>query len=279
MLSRWFLAAAILAAPALAAQDPAALTYAQRRALLAADEGCNLLEQGPRAALSAMTSQSRAVLVRAGWTPDRLATLDRDAVRAGRSHACNAPVLADAAASARAGYEGWRRLSTMTFPGQAASWTSRRTPDPDGWIVWQDAPGAPGVRLGVRETETGAELVFSVPDPVRASGARLRVRDPARAPQPGFDAPGRAKARLSDRLPMPTESTAIFASSRRIEAGSSRTPARTVFAFDNSAFERLVALDTREAIGVELPTPEGGVRTYLIEVGDLAAARAFAALR
>ena len=91
MIFRWFLAAAILAAPALAAQDPAAITYAQRRALLAADESCGLLEQGPRAALSAMTAQSRAVLVRAGWTPDRLSALGREAVRAGRSHACTAP--------------------------------------------------------------------------------------------------------------------------------------------------------------------------------------------
>lgn len=279
MLFRWLFVASILAAPALAAQDPAALTYAQRRALLAADESCGLLEQGPRAALSAMTSQSRAVLVRAGWTPDRLAALDRDAVRAGRGHACTAPVLADAAASAKAGYEGWRRLSIMTFPGQAATWTSRRTPDPDGWIVWQDAPGAQGVRLGVRDSARGPEFVFAVPDTVRANGARLRVRDLTRAPQPGFDAPGRAKARLADRLPMPTESTAIFAAGRRSEPATKVAPARTLFTFDAAAFDRLVALDTREAIGVELPTPDGAVRTYVLEVGDIAAARAFAALR
>lgn len=269
----------ILAAPALAAQDPAVVTYAQRRALLAADASCNLLEQGPRAALTAMTAQARAVLVRSGWAPDRLAVLDRNAVAAGRGHACTAPALTDAAASARAGYEAWRRLSIMTFPGQTATWTSRRTPDPDGWLVWQDAPGAPGVRLGVRDSARGPEFVFAVPDTVRANGARLRVRDLARAPQPGFDAPGRAKARLADRLPMPTESTAIFAAARRAEPATKTAPARTVFAFDAAAFERLTTLDTREAIGVELPTPDGGMRTYVLEVGDIAAARAFAALR
>jgi hypothetical protein len=261
--------AAILAAPALAAQDPAAITYAQRRALLAADDGCALLDAAPRAALTAMTHQSRATLVRAGWTRDRLDVLERQAISAGRSHLCASDALRDAAASARAGYEGWRRLPSMTFPGTDAEWRARRTPDPTGWYVWQDVAGAPGYRFGVRGGQSGPELAISGPDASRAAIARLRLRDVTRAPQPGFDAPGRLNARLTDRLPMPTESRLVIASARR-DAG---------FAFAPAALDAIAGLDPREAVAIELAGADGVPRRYVIEVGDIAAARAFLALR
>lgn len=260
---------AILTAPALAAQDPAVIAYAQRRALLAADDGCALLDAAPRAALTAMTHQSRAALVRAGWTHDRLDALERQSITAGRSHLCTSDALREAAASARAGYEGWRRLASMTFPGTESEWRARRTPDPAGWYVWQDVPGAPGHRFGVRHGQTGPELAFAGPDASRAAIARLRFRDVARAPQPGFDAPGRANARLADRLPMPTESRLAIASARR-ESG---------FAFAAAALDALAGLDPREAVAIELAGADGAVRRYVIEVGDIAAARAFLALR
>jgi len=273
-----FLALAILAAPAYAAQDPTALSFAQRRALVAADAACGLLEPGPRAALAVMTAQSRSALVRSGWQAAEIADLEGRAIRAGQSHECGAPALVAAAASARAGYEGWRKLSVVTFPGEAARWTARRTPDPDGWLFWQEAPGGAGARLGLRESDGGPQFVFAVRDALRASGARIRMRDLRLAPQPGFDAPGRARARLADRAPMAIESTAVLAAERRIEPAQRDRPAQTAFAFDRAALDRLTALDAREAVRIELPLPDGTVRTYDIEVGDVAAARAFATM-
>ena len=270
-------AAAILAAPAFAAQDPTVVTYAQRRALLAADVGCGLLAPEPRAALTAMTAQARSTLVRAGWTRAQLADLESKAIAAGRRHACASPALTTAAASARAGYQGWRKLGAMAFPGSAAGWTSRRTPDPNGWLVFQDLPDGGGARFGIRQGVAGPELAFTAPDAARANGARIRLRDAARAPQPGFDAPGRAAARLTDRLPMAVESRAILAAERRAEVFGKTTA--TLFVFAPTSLQALTALDPREAIGLELPMADGAMRLYVVEVGDLAAAYAFAALR
>lgn len=272
-------ALAILTTPALAAQaSQNADLYAQRRALLAADDGCALLAEGPRLALAAMTAQSRAALVREGWRVPALAELERKAVAAGRARTCADPALRQAVASAKAGYDGWRRLSLMRFPGAETSWTARRTPDPDGWILWQDAPGKGG-RFGVRQVDQRIELTFAAPHAIAASGARLRLRDLTRAPQPGFDAPGRAKASLADRAPMPVESIAVLAGQKRLEPAASARPPQAAFTFDLAVLNRLEALDTREAVRIELPRADGSLDVVHIEVGDLAAARAFVALR
>ena len=67
------------------------------------------------------------------------------------------------------------------------------------------------------------------------------------------------------------------AAERRAEVFGETTA--TLFVFAPTSLQALTALDPREAIGLELPMADGAMRLYVVEVGDLAAAYAFAALR
>lgn len=245
--------------------------YVERRALLAADQSCALFTPPIRTALQATAAQARGALLRGGWTLTRLDELDAAAVGAVRGRPCNDPTTQQAAARARLGFQSWSRSHAMTFPGGARAWYARRTPDPvDHWMLKQ--PLSAGAVFGVREPNGVGELAVTMPLSDSAPGAaELVMRDVARAPRSQMDVPGRLARGLAAGAPAPATATAFRASARRIETGPDGVR-RVVFVFPGAALMALCALDPREAAEIRF---DGAAAPILIEIGDIAAARAF----
>ncbi len=88
---------------------------------------------------------------------------------------------------------------------------------------------------------------------------------------------GRLVQGLAAGAPAPGAAASFFASARRVETLENGQRV-AVLEFPDSAFQALLALDPREA--VELRIENGrAVQRMLVEVGDIAAARAFLTLR
>lgn len=253
------------------AAPSAQAAYAERRALLAADQSCNLFTPPMRTALQATAAQARGALLRGGWTLTRLDELDAAAVGAVRNRACSDPTTQQAAARARLGFQSWSRSHAMNFPGAARTWYARRTPDPvDHWMLKQPLPF--GAVFGVREPNGVGELALTAPLTSNApAGAELVLRDVARAPRSQMDVPGRTAHGLAAGAPAPATATAFRASARRIETGPDGAR-RIVFVFPGAALLALCALDPREAAEIRF---DGAAATILVEIGDIGAARAF----
>lgn len=244
---------------------PEAARYAERVALLAADARCGLLAPAVREGLAAGAAQARGDLLRAGWSA---LEADRLAGRAGvemEARPCAEPTLRDAARRAEAGFKGWSRTHHAHFPGRHAGWTVRRSPDPQGWVLWQELADWPGARFGIIEGPHGAALTFSALND--AAGARLVLRDPARGGAT-LDVPGRAPTlTLAAAAPSSAMARAFSASARG---------GRGAFAFPDAALAALAQLDPRETAVLELVGPDGRVsRRTFVEAGDLGAALAF----
>ena len=271
---------ALVAAPAASAlPNGAAQLFAERTALLAADSKCHVLGAPVRAALTATTTQARFAALRDGWSSDALAGVSQRASAAGRARACNDAAVLSAAKGASGGYLGWSRMPSMLFPGASAAWAARRAPDMDGWTLTQNL--ADGARFGLATGPTGAEmLVLSLPAKPGAapSTATLFLRDAARAPRPLLDVPGVTPLPgLAGGLAPRSVETARLAS-QRVAYQPEKAPPRTLFLFPVSVLNDIAALDPRETIEIEI-TGAAGTSRVLIEIGDLAAARAFLAAK
>lgn len=274
-----FLACALtaFAAPAHAQPMPdAQAAYAERRALLEADRRCDLFEAPTRAALQAAAGQARGALLRAGWTQTRLSELDGAAVSAARARRCGDARTESAAARARTAFENWSRIHSMNFQGGERAWLARRTPDPvDHWRLKQDIPAPPGAAFGVRESSAGLrQLTLVLPlagSEDAPAGAELVIRDRGRAPLSQMDLPGRVTRGLTAGAPAGGTARTFMAQARRIETATGGR--RAIFVFPGEALAEMSALDPREAAEIRL----GDGARLLIEIGDLAAARAFLA--
>ncbi|MBL8548399.1 MAG: hypothetical protein JNJ73_00335 [Hyphomonadaceae bacterium] len=257
---------------AVAADAPSArVAFAERRALLAADDSCRYFTPQVRVALEAGALQARNALIRAGWTRPRLVELETAAISAARARDCADPRTRAAADRARAGFSGWARTPSMTFTGGARSWIARRAPDEDGWRLMQVAGG--GARFGMRNDE----VVLSTPLPAGQappSSAQLVVRDVARARDSLFEIPGRRASGLQAGVASPAASRSFLPRARRIEADAHGSR-RLFLVFPNDVLAAMAPLDPREVADIRM---DNGAR-ILVEVGDLAAARAFLAAR
>jgi hypothetical protein len=270
------LTAALFAAGPAAAAGPE-VTFAERAALLGADRACDLFTPQLRAALQAAAAQARGALLRSGWSEARADRLGADARAEGAGRACTDPVLVRAAEQARHGFAGWTRLPTMRFAGGERSWTARRAQDIDKFYLRQDIPAPRAAAFGLREDGRRATVTLRVPLAANepAPGvARLYFRDRARAPRSAADLPGRTRTGLDALAASRATATVVFAQTRHVETGERGRAA--VFTFADAVLATLAALDPREAVEIELDGPGGLQRLYL-EVGDLAAARAFLA--
>ncbi len=269
------LAAVLLAGPAAAAGPEVA--FAERTALLGADRACGLFAPPMRAALEAAAWQARGVLLRSGWSEVRADTLGAGARAEGARRPCADPVLARAAEGARAGFSGWSRLMAMRFPGGERAWAARRTQDPERFYLRQDIPGPRAAAFGVREDGSRAAVTLRLPlaaGEAAPAAARLYYRDRARAPRSAADLPGRTRTGLPALAASRASASVVFAQGRRLETVEKMRFA--LFTFPDATLAALAALDPREAAEIEIDAVGGPVRLYL-EVGDLAAARAFLA--
>ena len=274
-----FLLAALgftLLASAAHATPGAQALYVERRGLLEIDARCVLLAPATRTALEAGAAQAAGALLRDGWTRARLNQLETATAGAAAARACADPRNAEGVAAAEAGYQSWARTLAMEFPGLERGWLARRYPNAAGWRLSQALERRRGV-FGVRERDGVQRLTLALPlaaNDAPPAAAQMMMRDPARAGAEALDLRGRTAFGVAAGAPAPASASRYFANARTL--GISNSGARyVVFEFPEAAFQRLLSLDPRESAEIRLD----GVRAerILIEVGDIAAARAFLA--
>jgi len=281
----------LVSGPAALAAAPAAQVFYERTVMSAAGARCRLFAPDLGAALDSARNQARSAALRSGVNQAVLAQTARRAEAKAGAVACGSPDLATAAGRVRDAFAGYARLSSMTFPGDAAVWRAvRRGPaDTPFWRLAQTATmngrpltfgltGGPGQGRGlVAMTDFGGAAPYA---------ARLVARDPARAPEPYLDAFGSrgGPLQLEDRVPPRTAARVFSAEARgaadpRLLPGGGKTG--VVFVFPDAAADAIAALDPREAVILEfLFTGRGKdvARQAFVEVGDFAAGRAFLAV-
>jgi hypothetical protein len=262
---------AAIAAPAFA-QDARTL-YVERRGLVEADAQCDLLDPGPLDALRVGTAQARGSLLRAGWSNAQLSELDAAIAASAQARACNDTRTLGAVRTARAAYTTWANAGRMEFPGWERTWLALRSPDADGWRLRQAIEAPRGAVFGVRDHDGAQALALIVSNQAGAAAprtARLIMR-PRTATLVETSLPARMAYGLAAGAPS-TPTAMEIAGVRSVERG------RVVFAFPDSAFAALLALDPRESVVIEVSDGRSRERLY-VEVGDVGAARAFLTIR
>jgi hypothetical protein len=275
------LTAALLVPTAGSAAAPPGQLFYERTLVGAAGARCGLLAPPVAAALAASAHQARGAALRGGAQPAALTQVEARARARAAATPCASPDLALGIERVKAGFAGYARLNTMTFPGDLASWKADRTSParaPSAWRLSQTARGPSGpVIFGLAEGDV-LTVAAAWPGALAASGARLVLRDQTRAASAYID-PRRKD--LAGRVAPRSVSVAFLASGRG-PAGANLLPpgaaAGAAFRFPAAAVRALERLDPREAVMLELvfPTRAGErVERVAMEVGDFAAGRAF----
>jgi hypothetical protein len=263
---------ALLCAGSASAQDARTL-YVERRGLIEADAQCRLLDPGPLDALRASTAQARGALLRAGWSNTQVGELDAAVAVAAQARACDDARTLGAARTARAAYTTWANSGRMEFPGWDRAWLALRAPDADGWRLRQTISAPRAAVFGVRDHDDAQCLALIAPNqtgarPPQSAHLILRART---SPFVEVALPARMAYGLAAGAPA-EPSAAELVGVRSVEHG------RVVFTFPDNAFAMLLTLDPRETVIVELYDGVSRQRLY-VEVGDIAAARAFLTIR
>jgi hypothetical protein len=261
----------VIVAAQTAAEPPGARLYAERAAMVALDRRCALFDAEERIGLQAFMAQARGGLLRAGVSDAAVASYARTAAAAAASRPCTEPVVVAEAARVKRAFRAWRNTLSASYPGVARSWQVSRA-GVDGWRSWQELGG--GVRAGFLRTERGAAFAVETPDADVAS-ARLFLRDAARL------GPPRARGRLA--VPLRAGTTSHQAAVRRAAITKVRVEAApragTLLVFSDATTAAVANADPRDSFEVELVTRSGTVRAVVVEVGDITAAWASAAVR
>lgn len=262
-----------LASVASATEGPNAReAYVERRGLIEADAQCRLFTPSTRAALQVGVTQARGSLLRAGWSNAQMRALESTVVNAARARACDDARTRDAAASANRSFAQWANAGVMEFPGWERTWIARRAAG--GWRLSQNIDAPLAATFGVRDSEGAQRLTLVIAD-TSATSARLIMRDARRAGPVEVTLPQRMSYGLAAGA-APSTAALSISSTRGIERLGGRS--QTMFVFPDTAFRDLLALDPRES--VEIQVQQGRVtHRLLVEVGDIAAARAFLTLR
>lgn len=266
-----------LTAAASAQQGPnARAVYVERRGLIEVDAQCHVFAPSIRDALQISTAQARGALLREGWTNARMRELDSAVVSAARARACNDPRTRESAASASRTVAQWVNAGAMEFPGWQRDWVARRSND--GWRISQVIDAPLSATFGVLQRGDTQRLSLAIPvarGATAPSSAQLIMRNPAQ-PRAEIALPQRVAYGLQAGVAPPTNSMSI-PSTRTIERlDGGRTQA--VFAFPDTAFRDLLALDPRESVEIRVQNGRA-TETLLVEVGDIAAARSFLTVR
>jgi hypothetical protein len=278
------LGALALAAPELAHAAPLDLLY-ERTVMTAADTRCRLFDPEVSVALDAGRVQARNSALRAGSTPDEVAAVEQRARGKAAAAACDSPDVRTAAARVRSAFEGFSKVTRLTYPGDVADWRADRNEGRTArWRLAQDVSfGWNRMIFGLagREGEGALMAVADFPDGAAPYTARLVMRDADRSSGPfldrrGLDVNGRLP--LARRLPA-GYALKVYQASARSPAGADLAPRSMeqpwAFRFPSEAAARLAALDPREAVAVDFVMPDDSVRRAYVEVGDFAPGRAF----
>jgi hypothetical protein len=278
-----FLASAlgvVLTAAASASEPPSArAAYVERRGLIEADARCGLFTADIRTALQVGAAQARGALLRAGWSAAQARDLEQTVVTAARARSCTDARTAAAAADARNAFAMWINAGSMEFTGWERTWLARRALAGDGWRLSQAIEAPVSAAFGVRE-QGGAQRFSLVIHLARGqsapASAQLLMRDVERAPRFEIGLSQRVAYGIVAGAPAPGAAVSV-ASIRSIERiGGERSQA--VFTFPDTAFADLLALDPRESVEIRLQNGRR-MQSLYVEVGDVAAARAFLSIR
>lgn len=287
-----YFASVVLVAPSVAHAGAVDAFY-ERSVMSSADQRCHLFTPDLSSALAAAGAQAHGAAMRSGMSSADLDRVWFRAHAAAGSVACNSPDIAVAASRVRAAFDGYSRMQQMSFPGDSASWSATRAASCNltTWRLSQAGSfGWDHLMFGVagKGGETALVAVASFSDGAQPYGARLRVRDEARAPEPFLNV---IRASTNGHLPLdarmpPASATRAFFPEAHSDADAGLLPrgarSGTAFRFPRAAADAMGRLDPREAVAVEFlfANPNGGpdlVRTAYVEVGDFAAGRAFLA--
>ncbi|HEY8617126.1 hypothetical protein [Phenylobacterium sp.] len=277
------MAAGFFAAPGLACAQPVDL-FAERAAMMAADGRCGLFAPEVSQALAAGAAQARGSALRAGVSPQVLKTAEHNArARAARAD-CRSPEVATSAQRVRDAFDGYARMSRLSYPGDFATWRADRFASRKvRWRLVQDARfGRDRLDFGLAGADDASALmaVARFADGAEPYAARLVARDTYRTWGPYLDryfgGPTLALP-LARRVP-PAAAQKSWMAEARSPAGQDLLPVDAksgwAFRFPAQAIKHLAALDPREAVIIEFLFSGGSRRAY-IEVGDFAAGRAF----
>jgi hypothetical protein len=279
----------ILATPGAARADSAASLLYERTLMDRAGARCRLFTPDIAAALAAAAAQARGAALRSGVGGGAVRGIEARAALKADTVPCTLTDLVKAADRVRKAFDGYAGLREMRYPGTLSAWQADRKPWPlvvsgkvqpgPRWRLSQAASG--GAMVGLTTGEgSGLVVVTTASDGAETSGARLILRDPAKAPDAVIDPRRRDLAGLAP----PRSVTQAFLARSIGPAPASLLPRSTetgvMVAFPPEAAKAMAALDPRETATVEFvfPTRTGErVETALVEVGDFAAARAFLA--
>lgn len=277
-----FLATAIsaaLAGVASATEGPDAReAYVERRGLIETDARCHLFPADLRAALNVGAMQARGSLLRAGWTSAQLHTLEQTVAQAAAQRACNDARTLQSADNARRAFAPWLAAGYMEFPGWERAWLARRGTS-DGWRLSQAIEAPRAAVFGVRQQGAAQRLALVITlerNETAPISAQLILRDASRTALREISLTQRVAYGIQAGAPSPSGAMTI-PSARAIERVSGGR-SQAVFTFPDNAFATLLQLDPRESI--ELRVQSGrAVQSMYVEVGDIAAARAFLTIR
>ncbi|MBS0360032.1 MAG: hypothetical protein JSR98_01525 [Proteobacteria bacterium] len=259
----------------------------------AADQRCGLFAPDVAAALAAATAQARGAALRAGTSEDSLRQTERAAQAKAAAADCRSGDMATAAARVRNAFNGYAKMTRLTYAGDVAGWSADKNLGRSvRWSLAQEtAFGADRMVFGLAGREGAQGLVASVSfaDGAQPYAARLVLRDPARAPQPylaRYGVGATAGLALAQRLPPALAQKAFAATARAPSdpellphlADGRAAPTGWAFRFPDAAVQELARLDPREAVAVDFLFSGGATRRAYVEVGDFAAGRAFLAV-
>jgi hypothetical protein len=269
------LALSLTAASAAADTQDARAMFVERRGLIEADAACRLFTPSVRDALSIGVAQARGALLRAGWSNAQVRDLEGAVVSAARARTCTDTRTTEAANAARRGFGAWANSGTMSFPGWERTWVARRSTGGDSWRLSQAIDTPIRATFGIRDRD-GAQRLVLILSPTETSAASLQMRDTPRAALVEVGLNQRVAGGLRAGAPS-LASRKTFEASRSVERSWGR-PTALVFTFPDEAFRDLLSLDPRESVEITLRNGRS-TQSIFVEVGDVAAARAFLTMR
>lgn len=265
----------LAALPGAVSASPAQ-TFYERSFVMAAGARCNLFDARLTAALNAATLQARGAALRAGASDIDLAATRARAHARAHATPCGSADLNVVRGRVEAGFAGWRRTRSMTFPGQRGDWSADRAAySRTTWRLMQaTSTGASPVRFGVAggiEQPDVLTAVVSWYGRPRPTGARIVLRDPTIAARPW----------LSGTTPPAPQTRVIWAAANQAAPSGLLAVGRAdgqAWTFPAAAAQALAGLDPREVFAVEFVFRDGSVARSQFEAGDFPAARAFVAM-
>ncbi len=264
--------------------------YYERTVIAVAGARCGLFTPNLASALAASQAQARGAALRAGIEAAELSRIEARATAKARAEPCSSPDLNLIADRARTAFQGYARLSKMSYPGDHLGWTAEKIASKSGrvWSLSQPVPfGRDLLTFGLAGQNGAHELmaVAKFNDGAEPYAARLVLRDVARTQRPYLDhrrKDAKGVLPLAGRV-SPRSATKAYLADAKMKPDLLITPPKVTgavaYRFPAAAAAALANLDPREAVEIEFlfagSSGQDVIRRAYIEVGDFAAGRAF----